>query len=112
MRPIPIKLREQMEKDPEMHRCIYSNTDCRDEYGNRPGRAEWEHAFIYNKQVNEWWAIIGVCWYHHRGPGLNKEYNRYRAIERMGEEDLKEAQKKYPKFNWKEERDRLIRKFN
>ena len=113
MRPIPQKLRDQMEKDPAMHSCIYFNEDCKDEYGRKHCRAEWEHCFIYaGKQINEWWAIIGVCWYHHRGPGLNKDYNRMRALMRMSEKDLEEAQKKYPRVDWIFEKERLIKKFN
>jgi len=122
MRPIPLKLRERMESDPEMHVCIYSHfphgfpftqvNDCMDEFGNRPGRAEWEHAFIYaGKQINEWWAIIGVCWFHHRGPGLNKDYNKYRALMRMSEKDFDEAQIKYPKDDWRKISLKLINKF-
>jgi hypothetical protein len=116
MRPIPLKLREQMEQDPIMRMCCHSDEDdscdCEDEWGKHPGRAEWEHCFIYaGKQINEWWAIIGCCWYHHRGPGLNKDLNKWFAIKRMTEKDLVEAQKKYPKFNWTAERDRLKRKF-
>lgn len=112
MRLIPPKLREQMNGDHKMHVCIYNDCDCRDMSGRKPARAEWEHCFIYaGKQINEWWAIIGCCWYHHRGPGLNKEYNRYCAIKRMTEKDLKQAEFKYPKFNWRWERDRLIKKY-
>ncbi len=112
MRPIPAKLREQMEKYPDMRICIYNNCDCQDMSGRRPARAEWEHCFTYaGKQINEWWAIIGCCWWHHRGPGLNKEYNRYRALLRMSDDDLREAEIKYPKFNWRWERDRLIKKY-
>jgi hypothetical protein len=112
MRPIPEQLRRQMEADPQMKMCIHFNKDCQDQFGNRPARAEWEHAFEYaGRQINEWWAIIGVCWYHHQGPGLNKDYNRYRCLIRMTDKDIEEAQKKYPKRNWRELRDRLIIKF-
>lgn len=112
MRPIPLPLRKQMEADPLMHRCVHDNRDCQDEYGRRPGRAEWEHCFIYSgRQVNEWWAIVGCCWYHHRGGGLVKAYNQYMALRRMSENDLEEAQKKYSRFDWTKERNRLIKKF-
>ena len=112
MKPIPKRLRDQMERDPAMKRCIYSNSDCRDEYGNRMPRAEWEHCFIWaGRQINEWWAIIGCCWYHHRGPGLNKDFNRWKALERMNEKDILEADKKYPGVGWGKTRDRLRKKF-
>ena len=88
--------------------CIHANGDCRDEFGRKPARVEWEHAFIYaGKQINEWWAIIGVCWHHHRGPGLDKDYNKFRALERMSEKDLDEAQKKYPNVDWRKLKDKL-----
>lgn len=89
MRPIPIKLREQIAADPFMKRCIYKY--CQ-------GKPEWEHAFLYaGKQINEVWAIIPVCEHHHRGPGLDKDYNRYRALERA---DLADLKKRMPKKNW------------
>jgi len=62
-----------------MKKCIYS--DC-------PGKPEWEHAFTYQKQINEAWAIVPACAYHHRGKGLDKDYNRYRAIIRADIIDL------------------------
>ena len=113
MRPIPEKLREQMNNDPAMYICVYNDEDCCDMYDRKAPRPEWEHCFTYaGRQINEWWAIIAACWYHHRGPGLNKEYNRYRALKRMTEEDLKQAELKYPKFNWRWERDRLMKKYD
>lgn len=112
MRQIPQALRKELEADPMMHVCIHDNDDCRDEYGRRPARAEWEHAFVYaGKQVSEWWAIIGVCWYHHRGPGLNKDYNRFRCLRRLTSGQIKEISEKYPRFDWSAERARLMKKF-
>jgi hypothetical protein len=112
MRPIPPALKKLIESDPAMRICIYHNADCRDEFGRRPARAEWEHAFIYaGKQINEWWAIIGVCWYHHRGPGLDKGFNQYKCLERMSESDLDEAERKYPGTKWRSIRERLRKKY-
>lgn len=95
MRPIPEKLKKQIASDPAMKFCIHESPLCR-------GRVEWEHAFIYaGKQINEWWAIIGVCVYHHRGAGLDKDYNRFRALDRA----VKVGQlpfiiNNYPKQDW------------
>ena len=73
-----------------MKSCIYEGCT---------GKPEWEHAFIYrNRRVNEAWAIIPVCTYHHRGAGLDKDYNRYRALIRATDADLA----KYPKVDWKQ----------
>ena len=79
-----------MADDPFMKQCIYDN--C-------PMPPEWEHAFIYSgRQVNEKWAIVPVCTFHHRREGLDKDYNRYRALERATDEDLA----KYPRVDWKQ----------
>jgi len=89
MRPIPIDLREQISKDPFMKKCIYAG--C-------PREPEWEHAWLYaGKQINEWWAIVPVCAHHHRGKGLDKEYNQYRSIVRV---DISEIIRKYPNKDW------------
>lgn len=102
MRPIPKKMREQIASDPEMSKCIYNNSDCR-------GDIEWEHCFEYaRRQVNEVWAIIGVCTYHHRGDGLDKNYNQYRALIRA---DMDEVISKYPKFDWIQLKKYLIQKY-
>lgn len=95
MRPIPMKLRKEIAADPWMKICCHP--DC----SRKP---EWEHAWIYaGKQINEKWAIIPVCEYHHRGPGLDKDFNRRIALSRATDADLA----KYPKRNWTQEKIRL-----
>ncbi len=89
MRPIPKKLREQLQEDPFMQHCIHEG--C-------PRTPEWEHAWIYSgRQINEDWAIVPCCTFHHRGKGLDKNYNQYIALSRS---NILEVQKKYPKRNW------------
>lgn len=101
MRLIPEKLRKEIAQDARMKRCIYANKDCSNEFGNKPGRVEWEHCFTYaNKQINERWAIIGVCWYHHRGPGLDKAYNKFVALSRMTDTEFDKASRKYPSLDF------------
>lgn len=40
---------------------------ARADEGNCDGRITWEHAIIYaGKQLNETWAILGICEYHHK----------------------------------------------
>ena len=81
--------------------CIYYNYQC-------SGRVEWEHCWIYGgKQINEVWAIIGVCWYHHRGPGLDKEYNQYMSLKLATPEDLA----KYPRIDWQQKIKYLSKKY-
>lgn len=67
------------------------------------GRVTFEHAWIYaGKQIQEKWAIIPLCEYHHdvcswqdRG-ALEKDLNRYESLRRATEADFK----KYPKKDW------------
>lgn len=105
--PIPLKLREKMAANGSMLHCIHRNSDCE-------GRIEWEHAWIYaGKKIQEEWAIVPCCTYHHRGSGLDKDYNRYcslvKAIKIYGSLDV--IQQKYPKKNWLQEWEYLKTKF-
>lgn len=99
MRPIPLALKQKMEKNPFMSKCAY------------PGcftHPEWEHAFIYaGKQINDEWAIVPVCAFHHRGRGLDKWFNQWIAINRASFSDLS----KYSKRNWFYVQDKLNYKF-
>ena len=106
MRPIPIKMREEMANDPFMHRCIYAHIgkgfDCE-------GRIEWEHCFNYaGKQINEPWAIVGCCTHHHRGAGLDKDFNRFMAIMRA---DISDLQIRMPKHDWQQTKKYLSQKY-
>lgn len=99
MRPIPPKLRAQIVADPFMLRCIH--TGCTE-------KPEWEHAFIYaGKQVNEAWAIVPVCVYHHRGAGLDKQFNQFVALNRASKDDLA----KYPRTDWEQLLTHLTQKY-
>lgn len=96
MRKIPPKLAAEMEADPYYKKCARLNFEC-------DGRITWEHAFVWGgKQINERWAIIPLCTYHHAvdlhqdGAGLNKELNEYIALSRATMGDLF----KYPKTDW------------
>lgn len=91
MNKIPENLRNELIGDSYYLRCTRSGPDCR-------GRITWEHTFIYaGKQIQEKWAIIPLCWFHHLGAGLNKGLNKIIATKRTNESD----RKKYPKINWK-----------
>ena len=97
MSPIPTKLREQLSNDPYYKKCSRAGKDCL-------GRITWEHAWTYaNKQIQERWAIIPLCVYHHLGLGLVKKANQLIALNRATPEDLK----KYPNKDWSKERLRL-----
>ncbi len=90
MRPIPQKLKDEILSDLYYKKCCRKNHDCK-------GRITWEHAFIYaGRQINEKWAIIPLCVYHHLGEGLDKRLNEIIAVSRATPEDLA----KYPRKNW------------
>lgn len=101
MRPIPLLLRNRLARDPFMARCIYNDANC-------SPVIEWEHALLYQgKQINEAWAIVPCCTFHHRGAGLDKQYNQFRALQRATEKDLA----KYPKADWQTLRNYLFKKY-
>ena len=94
MRPIPQKLKQEMEADPFYKQC------ARKPDGNCKGRITWEHAIIYaGKQLNEKWAIIPLCAYHHAVDeyqdcgDLWKERNQWIAINRATNEELEKISK-------------------
>lgn len=90
MRKIPEELKQEILADPYYKVCCRRNEEC-------SGRITWEHSFTYkNRQINEKWAIIPLCIFHHLGAGLNKRINERIAVARATPEDLA----KYPKKNW------------
>lgn len=94
MRPIPPKLRKMIDEDPRFKYC--------ERGGNCSGRLTVEHAISHyrNRQINELWAFVSLCWYHHLGKGLDKRWNEWKAINRMTKED----EKKYPRVDWEQKR--------
>lgn len=99
---MPLKLRKELAADPEYKKCL------REKEGNCKGRITWEHAYTYQgRQIQERFAIISLCVYHHLGHGLNKKMNHWFAVNRMTEEDMQ----KYPRFDWKREKIILNRLF-
>lgn len=108
MRPIPSRMRQELEGLPRMKRCTLSSVQ--DLYGACSGRLrnpEWHHVWTYaNKQINELWAILAGCTYHH------EEVKKDRAVKDAFEaaslmlatpEDLA----KYPRANWEQTMKRL-----
>lgn len=103
MRPIPPKLKAELEALPRMHVCARAGDGhvCK-------GRITWEHCWIYTgKQINEKWAIIGLCENAHLGPELNKEINRWISINLASPEDFA----KYPRKNWEQLKTYLNKKY-
>lgn len=100
MRPIPPKIRKALANDPTYATCLrktfFNDHQCQADPVT--GKLiEWEHAFIYSgRQINETWAIIPICWWVHRGPGLDKDKNRFLALRRATVKELY----KYPNKDW------------
>ena len=91
--PIPQKLRDEMADDPYYKYCARASGHCE-------GRITWEHAMTYaGKRINEKWAIIPLCEFHHGllgSGGMNKSVNVSIALARANREDLE----KYPRAFW------------
>lgn len=97
MRPISKRVHKVIKADRFYRRCARYGKDC-------SGRLTMEHAFIYGgSQIDDAFAIVPLCWYHHLGPGLNKRLNELIALRRATEADLA----KYPRRNWRREREYL-----
>ena len=81
-----------------MHRCVIE--PLQRIYGRCSGRIEWHHPWIYGgSQINEAWAIVGGCTYHH--DEVNKDKAIKQAFETASlllatEKDLG----KYPRKDW------------
>lgn len=104
MRPIPIKMREQMANDEYYKRCarerVFQDHVCK-------GRITFEHCFVYaGRQINEVWAIIPLCEYAHFEI-LDKNKNQYISLKRATDDELD----KYPRFNWQVSKDYLSAKY-
>jgi len=99
--PIPPKVKAEILADP------YYKTCARSQEGECEGRVTFEHAWIYgSKQIQEVWAIIPICAYHHAvdefqdGDGLDKGLNQYIALCRA---DIDDLCARMPKKNWRQE---------
>lgn len=91
MRKISRKVREVLELLPQIYARLAP--ECK-------GRITWEHCWIYaGKQIDEAWAIIFLCEYHHdvgtqQGNGdLNKKINQWISLNRATDEELKKYSK-------------------
>lgn len=104
-------MRLDMQDDPYYYRC--SRNDLLHDHVCKANpmtgqRIEWEHAFIYgNNKVQEYWAIIPLCYQAHSGGEIVKEINHWIALNRASDEDLL----KYPRAEWISMRARLNKKY-
>lgn len=97
MRPIPPKLKKELEQKPEYKLCMrrHALKDHVCQPNPRTGQLiEWEHALIYaGQQINEEYAIVPICWWAHSGPGLKKEINVWLALNRATDDELRAISK-------------------
>lgn len=97
MRPISEKVKKELEGDPRMKLCVVRHSTLLEAC---EGRVEWDHIWIYaGKQIDEPWAIVGVCKKHHREKDGNPYIKRLvesASLRLATEEDLA----KYPRKNW------------
>jgi len=106
MRPLSPEVKRRLDEEPDI--CALLDENC-------AGRITREHTLIFaGKQIDEVWAIIKICAYHHEvdefqdGGGLNKEKNVWVALNRATDEELL----KYSKaVNYIEMRNRLNKKY-
>ena len=90
MNNMPLKLRKDLSNDSDYKFCMRASSECR-------GRITWEHALMYaGKQIQERFAVLSLCEFHHLYAGLNKKWNKDFAMSRATEED----KKKYPRLKW------------
>jgi len=102
MIPIPNKMREEMEADPFMKKCVWSGEISKE-------KVSWEHCWNYaGRKINEKWAIVPLrVDLNVNISGNVKEYCRYVSLTRATNEDLE----KYPKKNWQQLKKYLNKKY-
>lgn len=89
MRKISPRVKAKILADRFYEKCARHGPECK-------GRITWEHTLIYaGKQIDEAWAIIPLCAYHHEVDqfqdcgDLDKEINVWIALNRATESELK-----------------------
>lgn len=93
--------------NPYYRSCAREGYDC-------DGRITFEHALIHaGRQVQEEWAIIPLCAFHHAvdeyqdGGDLNKEINQMIALMRASSEDFA----KYERNDWTRQLAYFVKKY-
>lgn len=98
MRKIPVKMREALAAEPRMKCCAVAFLG----FGACDTKIDWDHVWTYaSRQINQPWAILGVCRRHHRekeGSRLLKEAICRISLHLASDEDLAQ----YPRKDWKQ----------
>ena len=98
MRPIPPKLRQELEKLPRMKMCAIAPVQHL--YERCGGRIEWHHVWTYaGRQINELWAIVGGCHKHHEMVKEQKAVKMSFEVASLLLAD-ENSLKAYPKKDW------------
>ncbi len=112
MNNVPTKLKNKWKQE---DRLGIRRVCMRADEGNCQGRITKEHCIIYgSKQVQEEWAILDICAYHHAVDqfqdcgDMNKEKHVWIALNRAPEDRLREMSKSEDKIAL---RDRLNAKY-
>ena len=88
MRPIPPKLKSEMEKDPFYRRCAVTGKT------KDMTKIEWHHNLIYaGRQVNEKWCIIPLAYEVHDKIQKYKEIVDWIMLNRATDDDLRRYSK-------------------
>lgn len=98
-----------------MDKLLDEKQECfRKDEGECKGRMTLDHTLIYaGKQIDEAWAILWTCAYHHDvdqyqgGGNLDREKSIWYALNKATDEELLE----YPKRDFIAEKERLNKKY-
>lgn len=100
-----MKLRKKLAANPFYKRCARNEAldDHQCQPDPRTGRMiEWEHALIHaGCQVQLEFAIVPLCWWAHRGPGLVKEKNIWIALNRATDNEIVSISKAQDYFQYR-----------
>ncbi len=100
MRSISKSIKRILAEDEFMKICCFPT--C------KSNQVQYHHTYIYSgRQLNDPCFIVPSCKLHHdnvRTDKYTKDYFKWVALIRA---NIKKIQKKYPKFDWKKEKERL-----
>jgi len=84
---IPEQIKQEIADSKLNEKCCLWNFDC-------SGRIQWHHNLIHKgKRVNEPWAILGVCEWHHQRESTYKNELNWIMLNRATDEQLQEYSK-------------------
>lgn len=107
MRRVSKKVKDKIEKEGWNNICLLFEEG----FGKCDHGIVWHHAWLYaGKQIDEAWAIVGLCPKHHETVHSNlkaKEIVHLKSLKRATKEDLEE----YPRKDWAQIKNYLTQKY-